>query len=125
MDKISGGPGSGVQHDNTMEIGLPLSHYVSLHRRRAMMEMLADKAYVTEIPLAEITAVSQEKYVPKKLGHLLNLQGQDLEEVKKKPIDVLQVGPNEYHVMDGHHRYLRAKLSGDTTIVVKIYPLLL
>jgi hypothetical protein len=124
-DKLAGGPGSGVGHDNTLSIGLPLSQYVSLHRRRAMMDMLADQSYVTEIPLSEITAVSQEKYVPKKLGHFLNLKGEDLEQVKKKPIDVLQVGAHQYHVMDGHHRYLRSKLSGEKTIVVRVYPLIL
>ena len=40
--------------------------------------------------------------------------------MKDKPIEVLKVG-DEYHVIDGHHRFLAAKKIGEKTIKANVY----
>lgn len=113
--KIAGGPGSGVSGKNTKPIEMPHSPHVSVGTRQGILKNMH---YVErEIPLKDITHAGQSKYVPKKLTNLLGKP----EVVREKPIQVLQVGEHDFHVIDGHHRYLAAKKLGFKTIKACVY----
>lgn len=104
-----GGPGSGVGEDNTLPINMPHSPYTSVGTRKGMLQNMD---YSEEsVPMDSITHAGQEKYVPKKLEKIM----QSWDNVKDKPIELLHVG-DEYHIIDGHHRYLAAKKLGEKHI---------
>lgn len=112
--KHAGGPGSGVTGKNTKPIGLPTSEYVSVGTRKALLDNMPFD--VKEIPLDHIKKVGQENYVPKKLKKFIrNPALCDL------PFDVLGVSDKEYHVIDGHHRFLACRHLGRKTVKVKVY----
>jgi hypothetical protein len=122
LDKAAGGPGSGVKGDNTLAIGLPMSKYVSVGTRKALLDNMP--YYEDTVPMSQITAVGQEKYVPEKLNRMMNSP----EDVLSKPIHLLRIadndddnGSDEYHVIDGHHRYLVARAKGVKEIHAKVY----
>jgi hypothetical protein len=114
LTKSAGGPGSGISSDNTMYIGLPLSEYVSVGTRKALLENMSFKEVV--VPISKITKVAQEKFVPKKLNEMM----ENKREVLLKPIDLLKIN-NEYHVVDGHHRFLVALKTGAKNIKARVY----
>lgn len=108
-----GGPGSGVSGDNTEKIAMPHSPYTSVGTRKGMLDNME---YTEEsITMDSITHVGQEKFVPRKLEKMVS----NWDKVKDKPIDVLKVG-DEYHVIDGHHRYLAAKEIGEDQIQARV-----
>jgi len=109
-----GGPGSGVGYDNTAPFKLPQSPHVSVGTRGALLENMD---YTNdEIPMDKITHVGQSKYVPFKLTRIMK----DYDKVMQTPISVLKV-KDEYHVVDGHHRFLAAKINGESVIKAKVY----
>jgi len=112
--KVAGGPGSGVAGRNTAPIGMPHSPHVSVGTRKGIL----DNMHWTKkmVCLKDIKCVGQHKYVPKKLAKMVK----EPEIVKELPIDVLQVGEHEYHVIDGHHRYLAAKELGLKEIPARV-----
>jgi hypothetical protein len=119
LDKLGGGPGSGVRGDNTLPIGMKQSEHVSVGTRKALLDNMP--FYEDTVDLDDITAVGQEKYVPAKLNRMV-----DDPEAIKKPIDLLKVtdpktGSVEYHVIDGHHRFLAAKKKGVAKLRARIY----
>jgi len=113
LEKLAGGPGSGVKGYNTATLDMPKSPYVSVGTRKALLDNM--DFHEEKIPLASITHVAQDKYVPKKVQGLLR----NPDVVKEKPIDVLKVG-DCHHVIDGHHRYLAAKSMGLDAIPARV-----
>jgi len=110
-----GGPGSGGAE--TKEIGMPHSPHVSVGTRKSLMANI--EPTLAMVPMAKITHVGQRKYVPKKLKEMVkSLDGRMPEDIK--PIHVLKVG-SEFHVMDGHHRYLAARKHGMAEIPAHVY----
>jgi hypothetical protein len=106
LQKLAGGPGSGVKGYNTAHIGhYPKSPYVSVGTRKALLDNM--DYHKDQINLKDVSHVAQDKYVPDKVQAMLK----NPEIIDKKPIDVLQVG-EKYHVVDGHHRFLVALLLG-------------
>lgn len=112
--QTDGGPGSRISGNNTKLIDMPHSEYVSVGTRKSLLDNVQSKP--STISMASIVKVGQMKYVPKKLGQMVK----DWEKVKAKPIAVLKVG-DEYHVIDGHHRFLAAKQVGEKNINVNVY----
>lgn len=106
--KVAGGPGSGVSHDNTSKIdlekhGFEKSPAVSLHNRSKVRDAASPRERT--VGLDEIDYVAQEKFVIGKLGWFLK----NKDEWKNDPIDLLYDGEEDtYHLMDGHHRVLAA-----------------
>ena len=94
-----GGPGSGVGMENTKKIDMPNSTFISVGTRKGVLDNMDYEE--KKIPMSKITHVGQAKYVPFKLDKMIK----NYEDIKDKPIDVLKVG-GEYHVIDGHHRFL-------------------
>lgn len=113
--KTAGGPGSGVAGYNTRHINLPLSKHVSVGTRKALIENAPYEERV--IPMSEIEAVCQRRYVPKKVARM----ERDFDKMKDKPIDVLQVHDGKYHVVDGHHRYLMHAVKGSKEIRARVF----
>ncbi len=60
--------------------------------------------------------MAQEKYVPTKVQRLKNV-----ENIKNFPIKVLKDSKKDYHIIDGHHRFLMTKRSGNKVIKADIY----
>ena len=114
--KVAGGPGSGVSRNNTKEIkDMPQSDHVSVGTRTGLLRNMAYKEM--SVRLSYITHVGQSKFVPSKLKKMVA----NWKEVKKNPIDLLKVSDHEYHVIDGHHRFLAAKQLGEKTINARVY----
>lgn len=115
MNKIAGGPGSGSSENNTKEIkNMPKSKHVSVGTRKSLLNNMPFTEEV--IYISKITHVSQSKFTPNKLKKMIK----NWKFIKDKPIEVLKVG-HEYHVIDGHHRYLAAKELGEKTIKANVY----
>lgn len=115
IEKIAGGPGSGVSRNNTKEIkNMPHSEHVSVGTRKGILKNMPFTEEVIEI--SKITHVGQSKFVPSKLNKMIK----NWKFLKDKPIEVLKVG-DEYHVIDGHHRYLAAKELREKTIKANVY----
>ena len=112
--KKDGGPGSGVVEDNTSEIIMPQSKFISVGTRKGLLENVHSTPM--KVKMSDITHVGQAKYVPEKLKKMVDA----FDQVKDKPIALLKVG-DEYHVVDGHHRYLAAKKLGMKDIQADVY----
>jgi len=113
--KVAGGPGSGTPERNTLPVGMPRSPYISVGTRKGLI----DNAYfkVKTIPLSSVTAVHQDNYVPNKLVKFVK----NPQWIVETPIVVLEVGENDYHLVDGMHRYIAAKRHGLKELKAKIY----
>ena len=110
---VKGGPGSGGPDIETESIDMPQSPHISVGTRKGVLENM--DYHEDEIPLDKITHVGQKKFVPAKLDKMLLNYGK----VRKMPIDVLKVG-DDYHVIDGHHRFLAAKNNEEPTINARV-----
>lgn len=117
LEKIAGGPGSGVSRNNTRKIGLPMSEHISVGTRTRKTEGVKSRTGV--VPMSKIKKVCQEKYVTKKLNKMT--KNFDKWNLGDKPIDILKVKDNEFHVIDGHHRYLSAKANNKRQLKANIY----
>jgi hypothetical protein len=118
LDKVAGGPGSGDPDDNTVLIReLPLSKLISIGKRKEFMDGHKPTYTNYEVPLDKIKFVSQKKMVPKKVMRML----QNKEEVLDKPVDLLVDKNGNYHVMDGHHRYLVAHYDKRKTMKANVW----
>ena len=115
IEKLAGGPGSGVKGYNTATLtGYPRSKYVSVGTRKALLENMPYQKEMIQV--ADINAVSQDKYVPAKLQKFLK----DPSIITKDPIDVLRA-PDELACVDGHHRLLAALQLGLQELPAKVY----
>jgi len=106
-----GGPGSGGAV--TKLINMEKSPHISVGTRKGVLDNM--HYFEDSIPMDKITHVGQEKYVPEKLKKMLK----NYDEIKDKPIDVLKVG-DEYHVIDGHHRFLAHKKNGAGSVKARV-----
>jgi hypothetical protein len=114
--KTAGGPGSGVTYHNTAPITeLPVSPVMTIGRRTEFMASHTPES--ATLPLSRITHVAQGKYVIQKLARFLADREGSWREM---PIQVLQVG-DEYHLLDGHHRYLAACRLGIEELPAEVY----
>lgn len=109
-----GGPGSGVKYNNTQAIDYPLSEYVSVGTRKGMLDNMEYEEF--EIPIAQVTKVAQKNFVPAKLTRMIK----NPDVITSKPIDVLWVRGEGYHVIDGHHRFLAARKLKMETIPARV-----
>ena len=117
QEKVAGGPGSGVQDDNTLPIlELPMSKLISIGKRKAFMDAHKPESKSTEISLSDIKYVCQKNMVPKKVLKMLQKK-----EVLDYPIDVLKDSDGNYHVMDGHHRFLACMHAGRKKIKANVW----
>lgn len=110
-----GGPGSGVKYRNTVPIDMPMSEYISVGTRKGLTQNSHWDEF--EIPLNMITKVGQANYVPSKVNKMM--QSRDL--LRTKPIDVLWVRGDGYHLVDGHHRFLAAKALNIDALPARVF----
>lgn len=116
--KTAGGPGSGVEHDNTLNIEfLETSPLISIGKRKEFLESRSPVLENTPIDVKKIRYKGQEKMVPKKLVRMML----DWDRVKDKPIDVIKDEDGFYHIADGHHRALAAILMKEPKINANVY----
>jgi len=121
IEKTAGGPGSGVQENNTAPINMPLTKYVTIMKRTKFMNSKKPFLKNKTIQMSKIKFVGQEKYVPKKLQKFIDAAEKGETWMFEKPIDVT-VDPNgDYAVLDGHHRFLIAKHFHKKHIKANIY----
>lgn len=114
--KMAGGPGSGVKENNTIPIvELPMSKLISIGKRKEFMDKHKPKKECT-ICLSKIKFVSQKKMIPEKVLKFCNTT-----EIKDLPIDVVEDSNKDFHVMDGHHRFLAKLHQGSDGIKAKVY----
>lgn len=107
-----GGPGSGGGETKTID--MPLSDYVSVGTRKSLLTCMPFEE--DEIDLADIVAVGQKTYVPKKRKNFV--KNPDI--LKDLPVDLLKVADG-YHVIDGHHRFLAAQDLKMPRIKARVY----
>lgn len=103
LEKIAGGPGSGVSKDNTRPIdkngmGVERSPVVSLHNREQIKNRCTKKES-TDFNLDDLSYIAQDKIVPEKIKRL----EKNFKAWKDEPIDIYYDG--DHHLMDGHHRF--------------------
>ena len=115
IEKHAGGPGSGTSENNTQSIGMPVSEYVTVGTRQGLVKNAPFFNHI--VPLKHIKKVAQEKYVPSKVKSMIKGKGNILQ----KNIDVLQISPEEYHIIDGHHRYLAAQALGIKELPARVF----
>jgi len=115
-EKTAGGPGSGVAHNNTAPLlERPLSNTVRIGSRRAIMESNPDRE--SSVSLDDIKYVAQKSFTIKKLSRLMDDPKGDW---KDNPIKLYYDG-SEYHLMDGHHRFLAALRLGMKSLPAKVW----
>lgn len=112
---LEGGPGSGVGYKNTAPMDLPMSDYISVGTRKGLQSNMDYDEY--DIPIKSITKAGQKSYVPGKVNKFL----QNRDWIRNKPIDVLWVRGDGYHMIDGHHRYMAASAMNMETLPAKVY----
>lgn len=115
-DKIAGGPGSGVQYDNTSKIErLEQSPLITIHYRRNIKNQRQPDRETT-IQLDDIDYGAQTKYSIDKLSGLMD----SFEDWKDEPIEIARVN-GDYHLLDGHHRFLAADRLGKSSLPAKVW----
>lgn len=112
---FEGGPGSGVNYRNSVPMDLPMSEYISVGTRKGLINNGDYDIY--DIPLDMITKVAQKNYIPHKVDGMM--QKRDM--LRQKPVDVLWVRGDGYHMVDGHHRMMAAKILGMETLPARVY----
>lgn len=115
MKLNEGGPGSGHKGRNTVPFDMPHSDYISVGTRKGLLANAEYDEY--EVPLSQITKVGQKNYVPSKVTRMM----MNRKILPEKPISVLWVRGDGYHVIDGHHRYLAARKLNMTSLPAKVY----
>jgi len=118
FDKLAGGPGSGVTGDNTEELDLPRSPYVSVGSRK---DLLTNMHYrKLDVPVESIKYSCQSRYVPKKLQVFFDNPSL----ITEKPVDLLEVDEGGssacYHIIDGNHRVAAARRLGIKTLNARV-----
>lgn len=116
MYKISGGPGSGVLHENTelIPLNIPISPKFTIGNRKGILETKYDS--IETIRIKDIKFLGQKKFVPKKLKEMLSSHDKD-----DSPVSVVRDKNNNLHLIDGHHRFLKAIIKGYKTIRAMIW----
>jgi len=117
LSKYAGGPGSGVKEHNTAPIDFPQSKHVSIGTRKALLDNMYYRKEV--VPLSSITAVGQKNLIPEKLKRMVD-DPNFKDVLKEKTVDLLRVGEDDYHVIDGHHRVLAAAMLGVNELSAKV-----
>lgn len=114
LEKVSGGPGSGVKGSNTASLSMPKSKHISVGTRKSLLDNMDYEEGTIDVN--DITHVSQNNFVPKKVQRMIA----NHKEIKDKPVDVL-IAPGEVTICDGHHRYLMCKSLGKNKMKARIY----
>jgi uncharacterized ParB-like nuclease family protein len=120
--KSAGGPGSGSEGQDTQSIlkdfkGLEMSPYLTIGKRGEFLETHKPNALRKQIKMDKIKYIIQEKYVPAKVKRMVE-SSDNLDDL---PIDVMVDPQGNYHVLDGHHRFLTAKKKNRHEILANIY----
>ena len=119
--KTAGGPGSGVAGNNTDTIDfMEHSPLISIGKRKEFLEG-SRPIETKDIEIAKIRFKGQHKYVPEKLMAMIMSDVRGDGSLWEKPIKVLKDSNDEYHVIDGHHRFLAALIRGRPTIKSEVY----
>ena len=123
LTKTAGGPGSGIKAANTKKFKMPLSPYITIMKRKEFMEKNTPYIKKMNIEMSDITHVGQEKYVPLKVQKFLDAikDKNNTFNPLSKPIDVTLMPGGKYAVLDGHHRFLVAKILGRSFIKANVY----
>lgn len=116
--KEAGGPGSNNSSPTkliTKEYkGIALSPIMSIGKRKAYMEEHPYSEQTIAVP--NIRYVCQEKFLPSKLTKFKKEP-----KLLDIPLDILKDKKGDYHVMDGHHRFLAALNTGKKKLKAKVY----
>jgi hypothetical protein len=114
--KTAGGPGSGKSRDSTERISeLDKSPLITIHKRKKVINHRSPDRK-KDVGLGRIKYGAQTTYDIEKLGWMLN----NFDEWKDEPIQVARVD-GEYHLMDGHHRFLAANRLGESTLPAEVW----
>ncbi len=120
--KTAGGPGSGVSRNNTDNIDfLDHSPLISIGKRKEFLDSTSPLE-TKDIPLPNIRFKGQHKYVPEKLMRMIMDDIRGKTDLWSKPIKVIKDSNGDYHIVDGHHRYLAAIIRGREKIKAEVYP---
>ena len=120
--KTAGGPGSGVSGNNTDAIDfMEHSPLISIGKRKDFLDN-TKPLETKDIEVSRIRFKGQHKYVPEKLMSMIMNDVRGDTGLWTKPIKVLKDSNDEYHVVDGHHRFLAALIRGREKIKAEIYP---
>jgi hypothetical protein len=118
FSKTAGGPGSGVIGNNTSVLPfLETSPLISIGNKNRFLNDHTPIITNTPIDVSKIKYKGQEKIVPKKLVQILI----NWDKTKNNPIDVIKDQNGDYHVVDGHHRAIAARLLKEKEILANIY----
>ena len=122
ITKTAGGPGSGVKGNNTKPIGMPLTPYITIMKRKAFMNSKEPFVKNRLIEMDDIKFVGQEKYTPAKLNNQVKMAlDKNAKDPLQFPIDVTLLPSGKYAVLDGHHRFLTARKLKKQNIKANVY----
>jgi len=115
MQKVAGGPGSGVKGYNTATHPLPKSKHISVGTRKGMLDHMPYKE--GKVAVNDVTHSCQDKFVPEKLQKFLK----NPDWIRNNEVDILVIPGKEVIITDGNHRLIAAKQLGMKDVPAKIY----
>ncbi len=122
LTKTAGGPGSGVQGDNSSLIpGYKITPDITIMKRKYFMDHNTPFFKNKVIKIDDIKYIGQQKFVPKKLKKFIQAIKDGETWPFDKAIDVTINKDGKYAVLDGHHRFLAAIVSGKNSIKANVY----
>ena len=118
--KMAGGPGSGTDQSSKKILSkfkeLGKSPIISIGTRAIFMKKNKPNKINSPILVSKIKFVGQDNYMPNKLEKFYNDPS-----LLRIPIDIIEDRNGDYHVMDGHHRFLAALSRGRRKLHANIY----
>ena len=115
LEKIAGGPGSGVKGYNTATHPLPKSKHISVGTRKGMLDHMPYKE--GKVKVNDVTHSCQDKFVPEKIQKFLK----NPDWIRNNQVDILVIPEEEIIITDGNHRLIAAKQLGMADVPAKIY----